>query len=192
LQPFPQQKDVATNSPQGGPIPLAGDTRVMPSSLTTVPSGAVAVLDANAYTSHMPQRGDIVVLHPPTDPSATFVKRVIGLPGDIIEIDGAQQSTALLIEPNGQAPFQRVRESYPPETWDSMNFCCLSNGTESAKAQPVTIPTGEYFVMGDNRNKSSDSRAFGFVVARDIIGEIVGIDGSAGDIYANRPTLVPS
>ncbi len=116
-----------------------------------------------------PSRGDIVVLMPPSDPTRDFIKRVIGLPGDVIEIDGSNGGTKLLIKPGGQGDFQTVKEPYLPEAWTAMNFCCRTNGTEAAAAQPVTIPPGDYFVLGDNRNRSSDSRSFGFVPRKNIL-----------------------
>ena len=116
-----------------------------------------------------PQRGDIVVLIPPTDPTKDFIKRVIGVPGDTLEIDGAQTPTALLIKPGGVGPWQRVKEPYLPEAWDTMNYCCLPGGTVSSVAEPISIPAGEYFVMGDNRNKSSDSRSFGLVPRKNVL-----------------------
>jgi signal peptidase I len=116
-----------------------------------------------------PQRGDIVVLIPPSDPTKDFIKRVIGIPGDTLEIDGNQTPTALLIKPGGKGPWQRMAEPYLPEKWDTMNFCCLAGGTASSSPQPLNIPTGEYFVMGDNRNKSSDSRSFGLVPRKSIL-----------------------
>ena len=116
-----------------------------------------------------PQRGDIVVLIPPTDPTKDFIKRVIGIPGDILEIDGAKTPTALLIKPGGTGSWQRVKEPYLPETWDTMNYCCLPGGTASSVAEPMSIPAGEYFVMGDNRNKSSDSRSFGLGPRKNIL-----------------------
>jgi len=122
-----------------------------------------------SYYFGNPQRGDIVVLNPPSDPSKDFIKRVIGVPGDRIEVDGNQSPTALLVEPGGRAPWQRVQEPYLPERWDTMNFCCLPDGMQSSTAQPITIPAAEYFVMGDNRNKSSDSRSFGLVPRKSIL-----------------------
>lgn len=116
-----------------------------------------------------PQRGDIVVLIPPSDPSRDFIKRVIAIPGDVMEIDGSQSPAKLLLEPGGQAPFQEVKEPYLPEPWTSMTFCCHTNGTSSTSAQAVTIPPGMYFVMGDNRNRSSDSRSFGLVPRKNIL-----------------------
>ncbi|MBJ7594852.1 MAG: signal peptidase I [Candidatus Dormibacteraeota bacterium] len=116
-----------------------------------------------------PQRGDVVVLMPPSDPTKDFIKRVIGIPGDKIEIDGSRSPTALLIKPGGQGAWQRLQEPYLPEKWDTMNFCCLPSGTESSAPQPLTIPAGKYFVMGDNRNRSSDSRMFGLVPRKNIL-----------------------
>ncbi len=139
-----------------------------------------------------PQRGDIVVLIPPSDPTKDFIKRVIGVPGDTIEIDGSRSPTALLIKPQGKGPWQRLQEPYLPEKWDSMTFCCLANGLESSTAQPLTIPSGKYFVMGDNRNKSSDSRMFGLVERGKILAKaFVRIIPFAHFGLGAGPTLVP-
>ena len=115
------------------------------------------------YFGGNPQRGDIVILIPPNDSSRDFIKRVIGLPGDIIEIDGSKPSPQILIKPSGQGDFQVLKEPYLPQQWTTSDFCCRNDGTASATAQPVKIPNNDYFVMGDNRNFSSDSRSFGFV-----------------------------
>ena len=116
-----------------------------------------------------PSRGDIVVLIPPNDPSRDFIKRVIGVPGDSIEIDGSHSPTQVLIKPNGQGPWQLLSEPYLPQTWTTLNYCCKPDGTASSTAMPLTIPQGQYFVMGDNRNFSSDSRSFGLVPRKNIL-----------------------
>lgn len=116
-----------------------------------------------------PERGDIVVLEPPNDPTRDFIKRVIAIPGDQLEIDGGGGSTKLLLKPAGQGSFQTVKEPYLPEPWTTMNFCCKANGTGSSTAESVTVPPGDYFVLGDNRNRSSDSRSFGFVPRKNIL-----------------------
>ncbi len=119
-----------------------------------------------------PQRGDIVVLIPPVDPSKDFIKRIVGLPGDIIEIDGGDgtKPAHILIKPGGEGDFQVLNEPYVTnEVWTQNPSCCDSSGkATTATMTPVTIPKGDYFVMGDNRNHSEDSRYFGFV-ARDKI-----------------------
>jgi signal peptidase I len=140
-----------------------------------------------------PQRGDIVVLIPPSDPTKDFIKRVIGIPGDILEIDGSKNPTGLMIKPGGTGSWQRLQEPYLPEKWDSMNFCCLTNGTESSTPQPLTIPAGKYFVMGDNRNKSSDSRAFGLVPRKNILAKAFVRVLPLGHFgLGTGPTLVPA
>lgn len=152
-----------------------------------------------------PQRGQVVILHPPgTKPGTQYIKRVIGLPGDKFEIDGAypvpgeagHTETAILIEPGGNGPWDRLVEPYLPQPWIDNNYCCLANGTAPliAWAHPVTIPAGEYFVMGDNRNISEDSRYFGFVPKSDLIG-IVTLrlyPFSQLGLPSVQPALIPS
>jgi signal peptidase I len=92
------------------------------------------------YRLHEPQRGDIVVFRPSNDPKVDYIKRIIAAPGDKLRIDHAQ------VFVNGH----QLREDYLPEKWtwsDTWN-----NGQED------TVPKDEFFVMGDNRNHSTDSR----------------------------------
>lgn len=100
------------------------------------------------YHFHPPQRGDIVILKPPFGQN-DLIKRVVGVPGDRFEIrDGHVYINGRLLD-----------EPYinPCEPWTTN-----SNATEQI------IPTGYFFVMGDNRNHSSDSRAFGPIRNDDI------------------------
>jgi signal peptidase I len=164
------------------------------SMVPTLPSGTLALADREAYEvgRNGPKRGDIVLMESPSDPTQDFVKRIIGLPGDVIEIDGTKMPTRVLIQPSGQGVFQVLHESYLPEAWTVIDNCCSSNGEASSTPAPLTIPSGEYFVLGDNRNFSSDSRVFGLVPLSDILAQVVGIQGSARELYNDRPTLGPA
>lgn len=104
------------------------------------------------YPFHPPQRGDIVVLHPPVERGKPYIKRVIGLPGERLSIhDGA-------VYINGE----RLEEPY-------LNGLTTSwSGTLGQ--QEITIPEGQVYVLGDNRSNSSDSRAFGPIDIDQIIG----------------------
>ena len=131
------------------------------------------------YRLHAPQRGDIIILRPPTDNSKDFIKRVIALPGEKLLIRGG------IVYINGR----KLDEPYLPEAWTTLNNW-PPNGTDG-----TVIPSNEYFVMGDNRNRSQDSRIFG-PIGRDRI------DGKAwfriwplnsfGGIYSKLPALESS
>ena len=101
-----------------------------------------------------PKFQDIIVFEFPEDPSKDFIKRIIGLPGDVIEIKDKQviRNGEVLIEPY----VQHVDSSIMPRR-DTM--------------EPVTVPEGKYFVMGDNRDESYDSRFWGFVDRNTIEGK---------------------
>lgn len=93
------------------------------------------------------QRGDVVVFRYPRDETKSYIKRVIGLPGDSVRIDHGR------VYVNGQV----LKESYVPPRFED----------ERSEAE-MRIPAHEYFVLGDHRNISSDSREFG-PVRRDLI-----------------------
>jgi signal peptidase I len=97
---------------------------------------------------HGPQRGDIIILNPRQRDQRDLVKRIVGVPGDVFSI---KNGTVYI---NGRP----LIEPYIKEPW-------------SGSLDPVQIPAHEFFVMGDNRNNSLDSRIFGLVEEDDIIGK---------------------
>jgi signal peptidase I len=109
------------------------------------------LVDKAAYLFHPPERGDVIVFEYPLDPQVDYIKRIIAIPGDTISVVGQQVTVdgAMLNEPyiNKDDPFNPFR--------------------------PFTnriVGANEYFVMGDNRGNSSDSREWGFVPRQNIIG----------------------
>ena len=139
------------------------------SMVNTLQNNDLLLASKISYYFADPSRGDIVVLIPPSDPTKDFIKRVIGIPGDTLQIDGSRNPTAVMIKPGGKGPWQILQEPYLPQKWDTNNFCCQPTGIASTTVSAVTIKAGEYFVMGDNRNFSSDSRSFGLVPRKNIL-----------------------
>jgi signal peptidase I len=149
------------------------------SMVPTLGNNDLLFADKLSYHLHAPDRGDIIVLKPPDEPNRDFIKRIIGLPGDTIEIDGhyqenGRQHTAVLIRPPGASGFEVLHEPYLPDQtkdpWDEMTFCCDSGGHATTEPQPLVLPKDEYFVMGDNRNRSRDSRFIGLIPRNNILG----------------------
>src|SRR2546421_1761999 len=128
------------------------------------------------YRLHAPQRGDIIILRPPTNNSTDFIKRVIALPGEKLLI----RSGVIYI--NGH----RLDEPYLPEAWVNDN-----NYPRNCSDGEV-MPANYYFVMGDNRNRSQDSRFFGPIKADRIDGKAwfrIWPLSQFGDIYKKMPQL---
>ena len=131
--------------------------------------------------SSIPERGDVVVFRLPSDVSIDYIKRVVGLPGDriqvvggILHINGKQVSRRQIGENEISSGITKMRavlyeETYPDghkhviqELRDDLNF----------DNTPVfTVPDGHLFMMGDNRDDSADSRYWGFVPENGILGE---------------------
>jgi signal peptidase I len=107
------------------------------------------------YPFYQPRRGDIVVFEYPQDVSKDYIKRVIGLPGDQVEIRDGQ------VFVNGYQIEQPYLEGAP--TYCVIGYACQSG--------IVTIPEGHLFVMGDNRSNSSDSREWGPLSFDRVIGQ---------------------
>lgn len=124
---------------------------------TTLESGErLLMLKNNAI-----ERFDVVVFPSPTNPNKLYIKRVIGIPGDKLEVKDDQ----LIL--NGKAMDEPYLKQKQAETEGDFTFdFTLQNATGKE-----VIPEGKYFVMGDNRRNSLDSRSFGYIDSDSVIGE---------------------
>ncbi len=138
------------------------------SMLPTIQIGDHLFVNKLAYGMHLPfisqevaqwrplHRGDIVVFRSPVDPQIDLIKRVIGVAGDTVEIRNKQLFINREPMPDPYANFTdtHVRDAAPRDNFG-----------------PVTVPPGKFFVMGDNRDQSYDSRYWGFADERDVKGQ---------------------
>lgn len=120
------------------------------SMLPTLQDQQYVLVNRAAYLFHPPERGDIIVFVYPLDRSQDYIKRIVGIPGDRVQID---QNGVVSI--NGV----QLHESY------------ISQASNPYAPTDIKLGAGQYFVLGDNRGDSSDSRAWGTVSRQDIIGQ---------------------
>lgn len=113
----------------------------------TLQPGELLLVNKLAYKIGNPQHGDVIVFHYPGNPAEDYIKRLIGLPGDEVKVEGG------MVYVNGQ-PLDEPYISAPPSyrgTWE--------------------VPEDSFFVLGDNRNQSSDSHSWGFVPLENVVGK---------------------
>lgn len=108
------------------------------------------IIDKLTFNFRQPHRGEVIVFRPSFDTKVYYIKRIVGLPGELVEIkDGA-------VYVNGQ----KLKEDY------------FSNEKYTPGNTRAILGKGEYFVLGDNREQSFDSRSWGPVKAENIVGKI--------------------
>lgn len=110
------------------------------------------IIDRLSWQFEEPFRGDVAVFKFPQDPSRSFIKRVIGLPGDTVVLSG----TTVRIKNNESPEGFLLEEGY------------IADGNERPAHMTVTLSDDEYFVLGDNRLQSADSRVWG-ILPRDLM-----------------------
>jgi len=120
----------------------------------TFESGEYLIVDQLSYDFHAPKRGDVIIMRYPKDPSTFFIKRIIGLPGETVEIAGKD----VIIHPADGSQSFTLDESF-------LDPARVQNEFVSYVVEP-----GNYFVMGDNRIESSDSRTWGLLPKSDVVG----------------------
>lgn len=124
------------------------------SMVPTFQNSDYLIVDEISYRFHSPERGDVIVFRYPKDPKKFFIKRIIALPGESIAIDSEGIVT--------------IKNTASPE-----GFTLDEPYVKNIQRQPYpekTLTGDEYFVMGDNRSGSSDSRAWGTLPRKNIVG----------------------
>jgi signal peptidase I len=142
-----------------------------------------------------PQRGEVAVFRFPSDPSINYIKRVVGVPGDRVVYKNKQllingvpmkqeDASAYGMFQTESGPGVLVRRA---ETLDGVRHDILLSERPDPGVEEFTVPPGQYFVMGDNRDQSNDSRYWGFVPDENLVGRAFLIwfswDGSAGSVW---------
>lgn len=132
------------------PFIVRGDSMV-----PTFHSGDYLIVDQLSYRFEEPARGDVIIMRYPKDESVYFIKRIIGLPGETVELQGER----VIIRRGPGTDALTLEQPYLPK-----NSFRPEYGT-------YTLAEAEYFVMGDNRDESSDSRVWGTLPRKDVIGK---------------------
>ena len=131
------------------------------------------VLDVNE-----PQRGDVMVFFPPHMNDTYYIKRVIGVPGDRVSYKNKRLSvngTPVELDELAVVPERGARYRLSSETLGEAEHLMQTNDLRPAQDFSVVVKPGHYFMMGDNRDNSSDSRVWGQVPEKDIVGKAVAI-----------------
>jgi signal peptidase I len=124
------------------------------SMVPTFENGEYLIVDQLTYRFEEPQRGDVIIMRYPNDPSVFFIKRIIGLPGETVEIQGTQ----VIIRKGADEESVTLDQSF------------LDPSRIRSEYGTYTLGSDEYFVMGDNRAESSDSRIWGALPREDVVG----------------------
>ena len=117
-------------------------------------NGDYVLVDELTYHIRPPERGEVVVFHDPQDYNTFFIKRIIGLPGETVKIWNNTITVTNKDNPNGMA----LDESYLP------------TGTVTGGSESYTLSSSTYLVLGDNRPNSFDSRSWGPLPAKNVVG----------------------
>jgi len=131
------------------------------------------VLRTKVVALNEPERGDVMVFFPPHMNDTYFIKRVVGLPGDVVSYRNKQLSVngvPVAVEPTPAPPGTPANYRVGREKLGAGQHLAQVDTLRGAADFSVVVKPGHYFMMGDNRDNSSDSRVWGQVPERDIVG----------------------
>jgi signal peptidase I len=139
----------------------------------------VPILNNTFIEVNHPKRGDVFVFHYPPDPSIDYIKRVVGVPGDKIVyqdkqlyINGQKMDMTYLDDYQYESVgLNQVHAKRYSEQLGDVKHDVLIEENSFSKEGSVEVPPGYYFAMGDNRDNSKDSRYWGFVPERNLVGK---------------------
>ena len=123
------------------------------SMVPTFANNDYLIVDEISYRVHQPERGDVIIFHPPIDMRSYYIKRIIGIPGDTVSIK------------NGVVTIKNSQH----QDGIILNELYISKDTLT-EDKSFEVPQGQYFVMGDNRPESYDSRGWGLLPKSNITG----------------------
>lgn len=137
------------------------------------------VINKKVLPMGTPKRGDVMVFRYPVDPKLNFIKRVIGLPGDVLSYKDkklAINGQPIEIADDGKYAYEQLAlkgtlaDQFIETIDDSVHRVLLDGSRRSRDVERVVVPPGHYFVMGDNRDHSNDSRYWRFVPESNVVG----------------------
>jgi signal peptidase I len=164
----------------------------------------IPVLNKKVLELNSPQRGDVVVFRYPVDPSLDYIKRVVGLPGDKVEYRNKRltiNGQAVTMRPNGDFLDKEklyytprfietlggvehdalIEDEAPPFVPHVLQYPQREKCLYNSEGFVCEVPAGHYFMMGDNRDNSQDSRVWGFVPDENLVGKAFFIWFNFGD-----------
>jgi len=136
------------------------------------------LIDKLSYRFREPVRGEIVVFHPPVDPHESYIKRVIGLPGERLTIKDGIVTVYNSANPTGKV----LHETY-------LSSAAAADFSRLRQSLDITLEDSQYFVMGDNRGASTDSRVFGAISRSELQGRSLVrlFPVSTAHVFAHEP-----
>ncbi len=137
------------------------------------------ILNKKILAIHEPKRGDVMVFRFPGDPSVDYIKRVVGLPGDHVVYGDKKlfiNGKPMEQSPDGSFVYseggeQGIQSRKVKENLDGVTHDVLLSDMPDQMPMEFTVPPGQYFMMGDNRDRSNDSRYWGTVPEENIVGK---------------------